>query len=284
MHFTGLSCTEGRMSERILVTGSTDGIGLETALILAKRGHAVILHGRNEAKLKAATEQLKQVSQVPVPVGEIGDLSSLADVRRLAASILKRPDAPTVLLNNAGTFQTERHLSVDGFEMTMAINHLGPALLTLLLLEGKAPLTRIVNVSSMAHARGRIDVDDVTGTHTEFNGYAHYATSKLANVLFTVALAPRVKARGITVNALHPGVVTTKLLKTGFNMNGHESLAEGSATSVMLAVDEAGAKTTGEYFSHQKLAPMNPVAKKPEVVEAFFQNTLKAIGLSDLPQ
>lgn len=270
------------MSERILVTGSTDGIGLETALTLARRGHQVILHGRNAKKLEAATAELKKVSATAALTPELGDLGSLADVRRLAASILKRTDGPTVLLNNAGVFMNERVLSADGFEMTMAINHLGPALLTLSLLKGGAPLKRIVNVSSMAHARGRIDVDDVGLVNRAFDGYGHYGASKLANVLFTVALAPKVKARGITVNSLHPGVVTTKLLTGGFNMNGHESLAEGSATSVMLAIDPIGGETTGEYFSHQKVATMNPVAKKADVVDAFFANTLKAIGIDSI--
>ena len=101
------------MSERILVTGSTDGIGLETALTLARRGHQVILHGRNAKKLEAATAELKKVSATAALTPELGDLGSLADVRRLAASILKRTDGPTVLLNNAGVF-------MDGAGTTVA--------------------------------------------------------------------------------------------------------------------------------------------------------------------
>ncbi len=131
-----------------------------------------------------------------------------------------------------------RELSADGIELTLAVNHFAHVLLTHLLLESHVgqSLTRVINVSSIAHLRAYIDLEDIENTRLPFDDYQAYATSKFANVLFTVELARRLKSRGTLVNAVHPGVVSTKLLETGFDMRGPDSLGKGARTSVMLAI------------------------------------------------
>ncbi|MCB9731211.1 MAG: SDR family NAD(P)-dependent oxidoreductase [Deltaproteobacteria bacterium] len=270
----------------VLVTGATDGIGRETALTLARRGARVLLHGRSGDRLARVHAELAAVAGGPHPEPARADLASLADVRALAADLDARGLRPTVLVNNAGVFMNERVLTRDGFEMTAAVNHLAPFLLThLLLATPGAALARIVNVSSVAHGRGRVDDPDDPGLVARpFDGYGHYAASKLANVLFTVALAPRVADRGVTVNALHPGVVSTKLLLEGFNMRGGDSLAEGAATSVTLALAPDLADVTGRYFSGGQLARTNRAADDDALVERFYLASAKAVGVEPLPK
>jgi len=169
------------------------------------------------------------------------DLASFAASRVMAEQMAAMGHRPAVLLHNAGVFMTTRERSVDGFEMTLAVNHLAPFLSTHLVLAGPVGerLRRIVNVSSVAHSRGHLDLEDVQSLRVPFSGHGVYATSKLANVLFTVELARRLAGREITVNALHPGVTATKLLTEGFEMQGSDSLADSAATSVKLALDPA---------------------------------------------
>src|ERR1043166_7408815 len=216
----------------ILVTGATDGIGLETAKQLVQRGADVVVHGRTTAKAEAA------LAASGAKAALSADLADLAQVRALAqSSEAWRVD---VLVNNAGTYSKRRTTTHDGRELTMAVNHDAPFLLTHLLLP---LLKRVVNVSSIAHSRGRIDVDDID-MKRGWDGYGAYAASKLANVLFTVELAKRHPE--VLVSACHPGVVTTKLLRAGFNMNGPDSLADGAATSVFLACDAVD--VSGRYY------------------------------------
>ncbi len=206
----------------VLVTGATDGIGKETALELARLGARVIVHGRDEARVAAAYEALQNVSEAPPPPPVIADFGSLAEVRALALELERRGLSIDTLINNAGVFMKRRELSADGIEMTLAVNHFAHVLLTHLLLESPVgqSLTRIINVSSIAHLRAHIDLEDIENTRTPFDDYQAYATSKFANVLLTVELARRLQARGVLVNAVHPGVVSTKLLETGFDMRG----------------------------------------------------------------
>lgn len=248
----------------VLVTGATDGIGLATAKVLSGRGCDVLVHGRSEAKAKAAAAEVKAT-----PVW--GDLGDLKQVRALAAQVEKAlGQAPLdVLLNNAGVFETERHLSADGHERTMAVNHLAPFLLSQLLLPKveAAPQGRVVNVSSMAHARGKLDLNDFDFTK-RFDGYAAYATSKLCNVYFTHALARRLK-NGATTSALHPGVIHTKLLTTGFSMQG-APLETGTRTSVYCALEPKLAKVNGKYFSDAHEVPCAGHANDEKMEEALW--------------
>ena len=268
----------------ILVTGSTDGIGRETARELTRKGARVLVHGRDLERARATVAELRGLGGSP-PEPVIADLSSLAAVRAMAAQMAHDAHQPEVIIHNAGVFMKQRERSVDGFEMTLAINHLAPFLLTHLVLESTvgAHLRRIVNVSSMAHNRGRVDFEDLQLLREPFNSFGSYTTSKLANVLFTVELARRVGHRRITVNALHPGVTSTKLLTEGFEMEGHDSLAESATTSVALAIDPALREATGGYFVQSRPAPPHPVSQDRDVARRFYELSAELTGVMPLP-
>lgn len=230
-----------------LVTGATDGIGLATAQALARSGHRVLVHGRSEPKARAACQV---VGPTAVPVW--GDLASFAEVRALAAQVQRLAPQLDVLLNNAGVFARQRTLSADGHELTLAVNHLAPFLLTVLLRAPlrAAPQGRVVNVSSMAHVRGRVDLADLEGAE-HFDGNVAYSNSKFLNVLFTHELARRLKGSQVTTSALHPGVIDTKLLRAGFGVTG-APVDRGAQTSVYCATDPALAKVSGRYYSDSR--------------------------------
>ena len=268
----------------ILVTGATDGIGKQTALELARDGARIVIHGRSQGKLEATRDELQRL--VPGSAVEIAtaDFASLADVRRMAEDLAARHRAIDVLINNAGVYMNQHVISHDGHEMTFAVNHLAPFLLTHLLLDAlrAAPRARIVNVSSVAHMRGVLDFENLRA-EKGFAPYGAYALSKLANVLFTVELARRLAGESLTVNALHPGVVSTKLLTEGFGMQGQESLSQGAATSVYLATSPEVADVSGRYFVRCREAEMNPLAAHPGTASRFYELSAELTGIRGLP-
>jgi len=245
------------MSTRIiLVTGATDGIGKQTAIDLAKQGAHVIVHGRHPEKVEATRQAVEKAGAAKAD-GVVFDLASFASVRKGAEEITKRVDRLDVLVNNAGVFMNERVLTQDGIETTFQVNHLSPFLLTRLLIDTvlKGPGARVVNVSSIAHRRGRLSLEDLQ-RERGFDGYTAYAQSKLANVLFTLEFANRFPPERITANALHPGVVGTKLLREGFGAVGSDSLEEGAQTSVYLATSPEVEGVSGNYFVQCKQGDM----------------------------
>jgi NAD(P)-dependent dehydrogenase (short-subunit alcohol dehydrogenase family) len=269
----------------VLVTGSTDGIGRETALELARMGARVIIHGRNSARVAQAHEALVSASVGPPPPPVIADFGSLSEVRALAEELGRRGLAVDVLINNAGVYMKRRELSADGIELTLAVNHFAHVLLThsLLASEVGQSLTRVINLSSIAHARAEIDLEDIDNTRAEFDGYRAYATSKLANVLFTVELARRLRARGVLVNAVHPGIVSTKLLKTGFDMRGPDSLGKGARTSVELAISPEYSQISGVYFNEGREGRMHRLAGDLGLAARFYELSAARVGVKALP-
>ncbi|MBU1215448.1 MAG: SDR family oxidoreductase [Gammaproteobacteria bacterium] len=259
----------------ILVTGATDGIGLETAKELAQRGHEVVLHGRNAEKLALALE----VIQRTVPDARLqtacADMADLGQVVQMAQELNARLHGLDVLLNNAGVYMLDRQLSTDGFEMTMAVNYFAPFVMTRwlkpLLRQSADP--RVVTVSSVAHQRGRIEFDNMNAER-EFDAYQAYANSKLADTLFANALAHR--ESWLCSNSLHPGVIDTKLLHIGFNMKG-DTLQNGARTSVYLATSPEVRGVTGCYFDDCKQAQCSPLAADHELDDALWRWTENAL-------
>ncbi len=264
------------MSGRIcLVTGATRGIGRATAEALAKSGAHVLLHGRDSASVGAVCREMIRYGQVD---GVVGDLSSLAAVRKLATDVAAQYPRLDVLVNNAGTGTRRRHVTVDGYERTFATNHLAPFLLTNLLLErlkaGKA--ARVVTVSSMAHRGATLDFDDLNWEKRKFKGLGAYGASKLANILFTVELASRLAGSGVTANCLHPGVVATNIFTAFGGRTGKIftvlfrpfmlSPADGAKTSIYLASSPEVANVTGKFFD--KCREVAPAAAAQDVAAA----------------
>jgi NAD(P)-dependent dehydrogenase (short-subunit alcohol dehydrogenase family) len=269
----------------VLVTGSTDGIGKETALELARLGARVIVHGRNEARVARAFEEVQKAGAAAMPAPLVADLSSLSQVRSMAAELESRGLPIDALVNNAGIYMKRRELSPDGIELTLAVNHFSHVLLTHLLLAASVgkTLSRIINVSSIAHLRAAIDLEDIDNTRAAYDEYQTYATSKFANVLFTVELARRLRARGVLVNAVHPGVVSTKLLETGFEMRGLDTLGKGARTSVMLAISPEYAHISGAYFIEGRESRMHRRASEEALSARYYELSVARVGVEPLP-
>ena len=247
----------------VLVTGGTGGIGNATATGLAALGARVGITGRDQARTEAAAAGIRAAAGCPVVDTFAADLSVQAGVRRLAAQVLDTYPRLDVLVNNAGGFWAHRHVTADGLEHTFALNHLAPFLLTSLLLDrltASAP-ARIVTVSSGAHARARIDFDDLQGEQA-YSGQRAYSQSKLANVMFTYELARRLDGTGVTATVLHPGVVRTSFgaedqaaylaVMIGVARVFMKTPAQGASTPVYLASSPQVEGITGRYFVNRK--------------------------------
>lgn len=280
----------GEMRGKIcVVTGATSGIGKVAAQSLAQKGATVIVVARNQRRGEAVVNEIRTNTGNPSVKLMIADLSSQASIRQLAQDF-RQHTRLDVLVNNAGTFNMQRTLTVDGLETTFATNHLGPFLLTNLLLdmiEASAP-ARIINVSSIASLRSTIDFDDLQGAK-HYSGPQAYSQSKLANVLFTVALAKRLQGTGVTVNALHPGNIATNLgqnnaliwrivFRTVYLLTGM-SPEKGAEATVYLATAPQVARITGQYFEKNKPVEPNPIARDQAVVERLWTASEQLVGL-----
>jgi NAD(P)-dependent dehydrogenase (short-subunit alcohol dehydrogenase family) len=278
--YIGRNGDVGALSDKIiLVTGATDGIGRETARELAMMEATVIVHGRNAARVESAIEELPRSAGSSKLETAVADFSSLKQVRQLAGRIAGRFPRVDVLINNAGVFMRNRVLSEDGFEMTFAVNHLAHFLLTNLLLPllKKGTAARIITVSSAVHSSAALDFENLNA-EKHFDAHGAYALSKLANILFSKELAVRLEGSGITSNALHPGVINTKMLREAFNMSG-ASVKEGAATSVYLASSPAVEGVTGKYFIHKREARAAPIADNASLRERFWNASASFVGL-----
>jgi NAD(P)-dependent dehydrogenase (short-subunit alcohol dehydrogenase family) len=271
------------MSRVVLVTGSTDGIGRATARALAAAGLEVILHGRSKPKVDAALAELSAELPGAVLQGVSFDLGSIASVRKGAAQILERLPALHVLVNNAGIFASERTINEDGVELSFAVNHLGPFLLTELLVPRliscatSAP-SRVINVSSVAHTRGRIHAADLT-LAAGWTGYAAYAQSKLANVMHAISLAETHPPDKLVAYSVHPGVISTKLLRQGFGPIAGASVESGAKTAVRLAGAEAVDDPSGSYFSDGVATPPAASARDERARRALWDASHRLAGL-----
>lgn len=265
-------------NKTILITGSTDGIGKQTALELAGLGATVIVHGRNELKAKAAAEELISKSENSNIDFFFADLSSLNDIRQMSGAIHEKYKQIDIMINNAGVYKNNRELSVDGFELTFAVNHLAYFLLTGLLLNllKKSNSGRIINVASQAHA-SFLDFENLQAEKS-FDGYDAYSRSKLCNILFTYQIARKLTDSTITVNALHPGVINTKLLHNGWGSGG-SAIGEGSETSVYLASSPDVKQISGQYFSNLKSTRSSLISYDLEIQNRLWDISESMTGL-----
>ncbi len=264
-----------------LVTGATDGIGKVTVRELAQAGATVIGVGRNPAKIEAT---LNEIGQTPGSVEFLtADLSSQAQIRTLADEFHAKYDRLHVLVNNAGALFRTYQETVDGIEMTFGLNHLAYFLLTHLLLEpikASAP-ARIINVSSNAHTNpGHIYFDDL-GYKQQYDGWATYGQSKLANILFTHELARRLSGTDITVNACHPGFVDTNFQNAaGLNMRGHLTPEEGADTQNWLAMSDDVAGITGKYFVSRRETQPTAAALDDDTARRLWEVSAELVGIA----
>jgi len=274
-----------------LVTGSTNGIGKSTAIELARMGATVVIIGRDAQKTSEVVKEIRAASGNPHVDSLLADLSSQQEVRRLAHEFKRKYSQLHVLINNAGGFFLRRQLSVDGIEMTFALNHLASFLLTDLFLDtiqASAP-ARIINVSSDAHASGKIEFDNLQGEQN-FRPSA-YDNSKLANILFTLELARRLEGTGVTVNALHPGFVAT-----GFAKNNGKVIAalvsvfaplvarspvKGAETSIYLASSPNVEGMTGKYFYDSQVISAAPQATDMVLARKLWDASTEMILRAD---
>lgn len=252
----------------VLVTGSTDGIGLRTAEILRARGCDVIVHGRDPDKVDAVRAKVGAVA------GLTADLSDLSQAAALADQAAEY--SPDVLINNAGIYSRELVRGPSG-EVTWVVNHLAASLLADALIPTMTDGGRVIYLSSIAHGRASVDLDDPEFERKPYDHYAAYAQSKLANLMMARETARRLGPDStISVNALHPGVIGTKLLTEGFQVPGRDDLDAGSATSVFLALD-ADPGLSGGYFVRSKPAAVQGQAGDDTLAAALYDYTMDVI-------
>jgi retinol dehydrogenase-12 len=279
-----------RMQDKTcLVTGATSGIGRVTARALAQQGATVLVVGRNAERGATVVRDIIQATGNGRVELLLADLSVQAQVRQLAAVVQQRFTRLDVLINNAGAIFMHRSVSVDGIEMTLALNHLAYFLCTNLLLAtltASAP-ARIINVSSDAHRRARLNFADLQGAQ-RYGGWSAYCQSKLANLLFTYELAQRLTGTGVTVNAMHPGFVAT-----GFGRNNRGLFAwlirlgqrtalspeQGAETLIYLATSPEVEGVTGKYFVKQRAVPSSSASYEPTVAQRLWQLSAALTGL-----
>lgn len=277
-----------------LITGATAGIGKESARKLTQMGFRVVLVGRNSERLQAAQDEIKTSDHNGQVDTLKADLSSMAEVRQLAQEFLGRYDRLDVLLNNAGGFFLRRERSLDGYEMTFALNHLSYFLLTNLLLDcllqtarqqGEA---RVINVSSDASQGGKINFADLNYTKGYF-GWSAYAQSKLANILFTFELHRRLVDNGVTANALHPGFVATNfahnnggLVRMAIRLTQRlgRSVEQGAETPVYLASSPEIKGKSGGYYIDCQPAKAPALAYDRVLAERLWQVSAEMVGFN----
>jgi NAD(P)-dependent dehydrogenase (short-subunit alcohol dehydrogenase family) len=275
----------------VLITGGTGGIGRATAIRLAAMGARVGITGRDLGRTQRAAAEVASEAGGGNVDAFAADLSTQAEVRRLADEVLARYPRLDVLVNNAGGFWSHRHVTADGLEHTFALNHLGPFLLTNLLLErlkANAP-ARIVTVSSGAQSMGKIDFDDLMGAR-KYSGQTAYNQSKLANVMFTYELARRLAGTGVTATALHPGMTNTS-----FSAEDPSRMfaplvkvvrpfmkkpERGADTPVYLASAPEAEGLTGQYFANREPKKSNKSSYDTAANARLWRVSAELVGLT----
>jgi retinol dehydrogenase 14 len=274
----------------VLVTGGTGGIGRATAVRLAAMGARVGITGRDLGRTQRAAAEVASEAGGGTVDAFAAELSSQAEVRRLAVEVLETYPRLEVLVNNVGGFWSHRHVTADGLERTFALNHLAPFLLTNLLLPrliSSAP-ARIVTVSSGAQSMGRIDFEDLMGER-RYSGQTAYNQSKLANVMFTYELARRLAGTGVSATALHPGMTNTSFSAEDPSRAFAPLVAvmrpfmrspqKGADTPVYLASSAHADGLTGQYFANRKPKKSNTASYDTALTARLWQVSAGLVGV-----
>ena len=269
-----------------IITGATSGIGKVTATHLAKEGVQLILPVRNIEKGEKIKKDINDATGNNNIRLMYCDLESLESVRNFAEAFKKEFSQLDLLINNAGVWFAKREVTIDGFEKNFAINHLAHFLLTMLLLDiiKKNSSARIISVSSEAHRFTDMNFEDLQ-SEKSFNSYKAYGQSKLANILFVKKLSEILKGTGVTVNCLHPGVVSTHLFdKMGGFSKGMFGLMmitpeKGAETSIYLATSDEVKNITGEYFKKKKVVKSSSASTNKESADKLWELSRKLVGL-----
>jgi NAD(P)-dependent dehydrogenase (short-subunit alcohol dehydrogenase family) len=280
-----------------LVTGGSAGIGRASAAALAQRGAQVVIVGRDGARCAAAADGLMRSAPGATVAWIAADLSVQDQVRALADEFRARFARLDVLVNNAGTIVSPRTLTPDGIELTLAVNHLAPFLLTNLLCDrliASAP-ARVINVSSVAHAQASFDLTRVQSSEG-YRPYRAYATSKLCNLLFTFELARRLAGTGVTVNAVNPGLVRTGLgrgngpvLDLAWRLThlryraASQSPEQASGAIVHAATDPELESVSGRYLSDRRPQESSAASRDPDAARRLWELSEQLTGTGDAP-
>jgi len=273
-----------------LVTGATNGIGKATAHALASRGARLVIHGRNPGKTEQTLAWLKAASGNDDIHMLVADFASLDEVSVLAREFRRRFGALHVLINNAGLLTDHREVSRDGYELTFAVNHLAPFLLTNLLLDtliGSAP-ARVATNSSSAMGGGCIPFDDLQ-MERRFDGWSAYANTKLANVLFSNLLAGKLADTGVVSNSFCPGLIDTDLLTGNRDFgearirqmrSGMRPVEDGAITPVYLATAPEAGEISGAFFLKSHGEGRTPVHIRWDVAvaERLWETSLDLVS------
>jgi len=275
----------------VVITGGTSGIGEVAALNLAGQGARIVLIARDSARGEATLAKLRQANPSAQHAAHYGDLSVIADMKRVAQAVASSEARIDVLINNAGAVFLARKVSADGLEMTFATNHMAYFVVTNILLDRlkATPGARIVSTASDAHKSGKLDFDDLQ-SEKSYSSFRVYGTSKLCNILFTRELARRLDGTGVTANCLHPGFVGTrfgqnnasniflKLLARGIMAFGL-SPEEGAKTIIHLASSPDVATISGEYFYKCKVEEPTQAAQDDAAARRLWEVSSKLSGV-----
>ncbi|KAM9316160.1 retinol dehydrogenase 13 [Gastrophryne carolinensis] len=291
---------ENIAGKTVIITGANTGIGKETALELANRGGRIIMACRDMVKCEDAAREIRGKTLNHNVFAKPLDLASTKSIKEFAKNIIREEEHIDILINNAAVMRCPQWKTEDGFEMQFGVNHLGHFLLTNLLLDKlkSSGQSRIINVSSLAHIVGDIDLEDLNWEKKKYDTKAAYCQSKLANVMFTNELAKRLQGSGVTANSLHPGVASTELGRhTGMHQSAFSSSVlspmfwfliktprQAAQSSVYLAIAEELQGTSGKYFNALKEKEPASQALNEEVARKLWEESARLVHLDEALQ